>query len=86
MFDDGSLQITWYKASGKRCVDDVRDDRQEDVKVFIKKSGGNRIKFTRLVNSRYINSILFSFSLNQIGSIYQKQNKLNQETYRNQGK
>ena len=29
-----SLQVTWYKASGKRCVDDVRDGRQEDVKVF----------------------------------------------------
>ena len=25
-FDDSSLQITWYNASGKRCVDDVRDD------------------------------------------------------------
>ena len=39
-FDDGSLQITWYSASGKRCVDDVRDCRQEDVKVFIKKRDG----------------------------------------------
>ena len=39
-FDDGSLQITWYSASGKRCV----DGRQEDIKVFI----GNGIKFTRL--------------------------------------
>ena len=29
---DGCLQITWYNASGKRCVDDVRDGRQEDVK------------------------------------------------------
>ena len=48
MFDDGSLQITWYNASGKRCVDDVRDGRQEDVKDFIKKHGGNGIKFTRL--------------------------------------
>ena len=38
----------WYNASGKRCVDDVRDGRQEDVKVFIKKRGGNGIKFTRL--------------------------------------
>ena len=37
-FDDGSLQITWYNASGKRCVYDVRDGRQEDVKIFIKKS------------------------------------------------
>ena len=25
--------------------DDVRDGRQEDVKVFIKKRGGNAIKF-----------------------------------------
>ena len=24
----------------KRCVDDVRDGRQEDVKVFIKERGG----------------------------------------------
>ena len=47
-FEDGSLQITWYNASGKRCVDDVRDGRQEAVKVFIKKRGGNGIKFTRL--------------------------------------
>ena len=47
-FDDGCLQITWYNASVKRCVDDVHDGRQEDVKVFIKKCGGNRIKFTRL--------------------------------------
>ena len=47
-FDDGCLQITWYNASGKRCVDDVRDGRQEDVKVFIKKRGGDGIKFTRL--------------------------------------
>ena len=47
-FDDGCLQITWYDASGKRCVDDVRDGRQEDVKVFIKKRGGNGIEFTRL--------------------------------------
>ena len=30
----------WYNASGKRCVDDVRDGRQEDVKVFIKKRVG----------------------------------------------
>ena len=28
--------------------DDVRDGQQEDVKVFIKKRGGNGIKFTRL--------------------------------------
>ena len=48
MFDDGSLQITWYNASGKRCVDDVRDGRQEVVKVSIKKRGGNGIKFTSL--------------------------------------
>ena len=47
-FDDGSLQIMWYNASGKRCVDDVRDGQQENVKVFIKKRGGNGIKFTRL--------------------------------------
>ena len=47
MFHEGSFQVTWYNASGKRCVDDVRDGRQEDVKVFIKKRGGNGIKFTR---------------------------------------
>ena len=35
------IQITWYNASGKRCVADVRDGRQEDVNVFIKKRGGN---------------------------------------------
>ena len=28
-----------------RCVGDVRDGRQEDVKVFIKKRGGNEIEF-----------------------------------------
>ena len=28
--------------------DDFRDGRQEDVKVFIKKRGGNGIMFTRL--------------------------------------
>ena len=39
--DNGSLQITWYSASGKSYVDDVHDGRQEDVKVFIKKHGGN---------------------------------------------
>ena len=38
----------WYNASDKRCVDDVRDGRQEDVEVFIKKRGGNGIEFTRL--------------------------------------
>ena len=37
-FDDGSLQITWYNASGKRCVDDVRDGRQEDVMCFHKEA------------------------------------------------
>ena len=44
---NGSLQITWYSASGKtkRCVG---DGRQEDVKVFIKEHGGNGVKFTRL--------------------------------------
>ena len=47
-FDDGCLQITWYNASGERCVDDIRDGRQEDVKVFIKKRGGKGIEFTRL--------------------------------------
>ena len=36
------------KRCGKRCVDDVRGGRQEDVKVFIKKRGRNGIKFTRL--------------------------------------
>ena len=46
-FDNGSLQITWYNASGKRCVDDVRGGRQDDVKVFVKR-GGNGIEFTRL--------------------------------------
>jgi len=45
---DGSLQIRWYNARGKICADDVRDGRQEDVKVFIKKRGGNGIEFTRL--------------------------------------
>ena len=35
-FDDGCLQIRWYNASAKRCVDDVRDGRQEDVNpVFV---------------------------------------------------
>ena len=38
----------WYNANGKRCVDDVCDGQQEDVKVFIKKHGGNGIEFTRL--------------------------------------
>ena len=38
----------WYNASGKRCVDDVCDGQQEDVKVFIKNRGGNGIEFTRL--------------------------------------
>ena len=47
-FDNGCLQIIWNNASGKRCVNDVRDGRQEDVKVFIKKRGANGIKFTRL--------------------------------------
>ena len=47
-FDEGNLRITWYNGSGKRCVDDVRDGRQEDDKVFIKKRGENGIKFTRL--------------------------------------
>ena len=37
-----------FRSGGKRCVDDVRDGQQEDVKVFIKKCGGNGIKFTRL--------------------------------------
>ena len=30
------------------CVDDVHDGWQEDVKVVIKKRGGNGIEFTRL--------------------------------------
>ena len=47
-FNSGSLQVTWYNANGKRRVDDVGDGRQEDVKVFIKKHGGNGIVFTRL--------------------------------------
>ena len=29
----------------KRCVDDVRDGQQEDVKVFMKTRGENRIEF-----------------------------------------
>ena len=33
----------------KRCVEDVHDGQQENVKVFIKKRGGSGIKFTRLV-------------------------------------
>ena len=37
----------WYNASGKRCVDDVRDG-QQDVTVFIKECGGNGIEFTIL--------------------------------------
>ena len=40
----------WYSASGKRCVDDIRDGRQEDVTVLIKKRIGNGIEFTRLGN------------------------------------
>ena len=32
----------------KRCVDDVRDGQQEDVKVFMKTRGENRIEFARL--------------------------------------
>ena len=32
-YDDGSFPITWYNASGKRCVD-VCDGQQEDIKVF----------------------------------------------------
>ena len=48
MFDECSLQVTWYNVSGKRCVVDVRDGRQRDVKVFINKCAGNGIKFTRL--------------------------------------
>ena len=32
----------------KRCVDDVRDGQQEDVKVFMKMRGENRIEFARL--------------------------------------
>ena len=47
-FSTGVLTITWYNASGTRCVDAVRDGRQENVKVFIKKRGGNGIRFTRL--------------------------------------
>ena len=53
-FDDGSLQITWYNASGKRCVDDVRDGRQEDVKVFIKKRDGIRTCNFFWISSKYL--------------------------------
>ena len=37
-----------FRSRGKRCVDDVRDSRQEEVKVFRKKHGGIGIEFTRL--------------------------------------
>ena len=40
--------MTWHNVSGKRYVDDVRDGRQEDVKVLIKKCGGNGFEFTRV--------------------------------------
>ena len=45
---DGSLQISWYNARGKICTNDVRDGRQEDVKVFVKKRGGNGNESRRL--------------------------------------
>ena len=45
-FYNCSLQITWYNASSKRCVD-VGGGRQEDVKIVIQKCGGDGIEFTR---------------------------------------
>ena len=33
--------------SRKRCVDDVGDGRQEDVKIVMQKCGGDGIKFTK---------------------------------------
>ena len=46
-FYNCSLQTTWYNARIKRCVDDVGDDRQEDVKIVIQMCGGDGIEFTR---------------------------------------
>ena len=46
-FYNCSLQTTWYNASSKRCVDDVGDGQQEDVKIVIQKCGGDGIEFTR---------------------------------------
>ena len=40
------LTIAVFRSRGKRCVDDVRDGRQENVKVFTKKRGGNEIAIT----------------------------------------
>ena len=37
-----------FRSCGKRCVDDVRGSRQEDVKIFKKNHGGIGIEFTRL--------------------------------------
>ena len=39
------LTIAVFRSRGKRCVD-VRDGRQENVKVFTKKRGGNEIAIT----------------------------------------
>ena len=49
-----------------RCVDDVRDGRQEDVKVFIKKRGGNGIEFTRLAGAL---SIIFKTNSTVLGRL-----------------
>ena len=46
-FYNCSLQTMWYNASSKRCVDDVDDGWQEDVKIVIQKCGGDGIMFTR---------------------------------------
>ena len=50
-FSTGVLQLQSsdyvYNASSKRCVDDVGDGRQEDVKIVIQKCGRDGIKFTR---------------------------------------
>ena len=50
-FYNCSLQTTWYNASCKRCVDDVGDGRQEDVKSVRQKCGGDGIEFTRFRRS-----------------------------------
>ena len=45
-FFNSRLTMAVFRSRGtvpvviKRCVDDVRDGRQEDVKVFIKERGG----------------------------------------------
>ena len=52
--DEGCLQTTWYNARGNRCVDDVRDGLQEDVKVFIKKRGSQDLADALLIVLRQI--------------------------------